>query len=145
MPSVLPLSPSTVSADCLCLGLKRAARAVSRRYDEAMRPLDLTSGQFSMLTAIAGMQPAGMRTLAEHLAMDRTTLTAALKPLERQALVEVLVSESDARVRDISLTDSGQALLAQAMAVWQSLQKELAAELGNTGVAALRGQLSRIV
>ena len=144
MVRALPVSPRFVSSECFCLGLKRAARAVGRRYDEALRPLDLNNGQFSMLTSIAGLQPAGMQKLAEHLCMDRTTLTAALKPLERRRLVAVAVSESDARGRDISLTPAGRALLAKAMPVWQVLQHQLGAEVGRAEAADLRGHLSRI-
>lgn len=144
MVRALPVSPAVVSGDCLCLGLKRAARAVARRYDEAMRPLSLNSGQFSILTSIAGLQPASMQALAEHLTMDRTTLTAALKPMERRALVEVVVAALDARGREVSLTPAGHALLVRAMPVWQSLQKQLAAEIGAAKAADLRVHLSRI-
>jgi DNA-binding MarR family transcriptional regulator len=140
----LPVSPTLVASQCLCLSLKRAARAVARRYDEALRPLDLNNGQFSILTAIAGLQPAGMQTLADLLAMDRTTLTAALKPLERRGLVDVVASETDARGREISLTATGLALLARAIPLWQSLQQELTGELGGKRAGELRGQLSRI-
>ena len=145
MVRALPVSPSLVASECLCLGLKRAARAVARRYDEAFRPLDLNNGQFSTLTAIAGLQPAGMQALAELLAMDRTTLTAALKPLERRGLVEVAVSEADARGRDVSLTSAGRALLARAMPLWQALQQELTDDMGGDRADELRSQLSRIV
>lgn len=145
MARALPVSPSLVASECLCLGLKRAARAVARRYDEALRPLDLNNGQFSTLTAIAGLQPAGMHPLAELLAMDRTTLTAALKPLERRGLIEIVVSEADARGREVSLTVTGRALLSRAIPLWQSLQQELTDELGGDQASDLRGQLSRIV
>lgn len=142
--SLLPVSPRTVSSECLCLGLKRAARVVARRYDEALRPLDLNNGQFSILTTVAGMEGAGIQALAEHLAMDRTTLTAALKPLERRGLIDVLVSDSDARGRIAQITPAGRALLSQAMPVWQSMQKQLTADVGRSLAAELRGHLSRI-
>src|SRR5213079_2528430 len=70
---------------CLCLHLQRAARAVARRFDELMRPAGLTSGQFSLLMSLNRPEPPTMRAVAELLAMDRTTLTANLKPLARLA------------------------------------------------------------
>src|SRR5881275_3641769 len=89
---------------CLCLHLQRAARAVARRFDAAFRPLGLTSGQFSLLMSLNRPEPATMGSVAALLAMDRTTLTANLKPLERRGLVEVTVDESDKRSRRLALT-----------------------------------------
>ena len=74
---------------CLCLHAQRAARALARRFDAAFRPLGLTSGQFSLLNALNRPEPPAMGAVAAVLAMDRTTLTAALKPLERRGLVRV--------------------------------------------------------
>ena len=72
---------------CLCLHVQRAARALGRRFDEAFRPLDLTNGQFSLLMSLNRPQPPSIGSVASLLAMDRTTLTAALKPLVRRGLV----------------------------------------------------------
>src|ERR1700760_4907792 len=69
---------------CLCLHVQRAARALARRFDDALRPLSLTNGQFSLMMSLNRPEPAGMASVASLLAMDRTTLTAALKPLERR-------------------------------------------------------------
>ncbi len=82
-----------------------------------------------MLTAIAGMQPVGMQALADHLAMDRTTVTAALKPLQRRILVDVSVSTADLRVRDARLTTRGNALLSKAMPLWQQVQSDAGAAM----------------
>src|SRR5579885_397307 len=87
---------------CLCLDLQRAARAVARRFDTAFRPLDLTNGQFSLLLALRWGGANTMGRLAALLAMDRTTLTAALKPLERRGLVDVAVDAADRRSRRLS-------------------------------------------
>ena len=70
---------------CLCLAVQRAARALARRFDEALRPYDLTNGQFSLLMSLNRPSPPNLSSVASLLAMDRTTLTAALKPLERVA------------------------------------------------------------
>src|SRR5438128_9506101 len=80
---------------CLCLHVQRAARALARRFDEALRPLGLTNGQFSVLMSLNRPKPPGMGPVADLLAMDRTTLTAALKPLERHGLVEIAVDPAD--------------------------------------------------
>src|SRR5471030_1300905 len=80
---------------CLCLHVQRAARSLARRFDEALRPLGLTNGQFSLMMSLNRPVPAGMGSVASLLAMDRTTLTAALKPLERRGLVAVTVDPAD--------------------------------------------------
>jgi hypothetical protein len=84
---------------CMCLHVQRAARAVARRFDEALRPLDLTSGQFSLLMSLNRPEPASIGGVSALLAMDRTTLTANLKPLRRRGLLEVTVDGADRRGR----------------------------------------------
>src|SRR5690348_18512570 len=84
---------------CLCLQWQRAARAVARRFDAALRPLGLTSGQFSLLMSLNRPAPPTIGSVAALLAMDRTTLTANLKPLERRGLLRVEVDGADKRSR----------------------------------------------
>src|SRR2546425_7369774 len=93
-----------VRVTCMCLHMQRAARAVARRFDEALRPLGLTNGQFSLLMSLNRPEPATIGSVASLLAMDRTTLTAALKPLERRGLVRVTVDPADRRSRRLTLT-----------------------------------------
>lgn len=114
---------------CLCLAAQRAARALARRFDEALRPLDMTNGQFSLLTSLNRPKPPGMRATAELLAMDRTTLTAALKPLVRRGLIQVKPDPEDRRGRLLSLTAKGRRLLAQAMPIWRLHHREIEKEL----------------
>ena len=104
---------------CLCLHLQRAARAVARRFDAVFRPLGLTSGQFSLLVSLNRPQPPTIGSVATLLAMDRTTLTANLKPLERRGLVRVTIDDADRRSRRLILTPAGRALLASAIPVWR--------------------------
>ena len=117
---------------------------MSRRFDERLQQLDLNNGQFSMLTVIAGFQPVTIQELAEHLAMDRTTATAALKPLVRRGLVEVRVSESDSRSRNARLTVSGQAVLVEAIPIWEAMQQEAEALLPKSEVSRLRRNLTAL-
>jgi DNA-binding MarR family transcriptional regulator len=103
----------------LCLHVQRAARVVGRSFDEALRPLGLTNGQFSLLASLNRPQPARMGPVAHLLAMDRTTLTAALKPLERRGLIRVTVDPEDRRSRVLELTQAGGSLLAAAVPIWK--------------------------
>src|SRR6267378_6429398 len=104
---------------CLCLHVQRAARALARRFDEVLRPLGLTNGQFSLLMSLNRPEPPKIGSVAALLAMDRTTLTANLKPLERRGLVKVTVDAADRRGRRLTLTASGRALLAAASPLWK--------------------------
>src|SRR6478609_9310179 len=88
---------------CLCLHAQRAARALARRYDEALRPLGLTNGQFSLMMSLNRAQAPSIGQVSTLLAMDRTTLTANLKPLERRDLIEVTVDDADKRSRRLAL------------------------------------------
>lgn len=105
---------------CLCLHLQRAARAAARRFDAAFRPLGLTNGQFSLMMALNRPDAPTIGSVAAILAIDRTTLTAALKPLERRGLVSVEVIATDRRSRRLALTPAGRALLAAAVPIWEA-------------------------
>jgi DNA-binding MarR family transcriptional regulator len=126
---------------CLCLHLQRAARALARRFDEALRPLGLTSGQYSMMMALNQPAPPSIGTVASILCVDRTTLTAALKPLARRGLVMVTVDNSDRRGRRLKLTAAGRALLARAVPVWRRTHAEIDRLVPNAGAERLRRDL----
>jgi DNA-binding MarR family transcriptional regulator len=110
---------------CLCLHAQRAARALARRFDEALRPVGLTNGQFSLLMSLNRPDPATMGSVATLLAMDRTTLTAALKPLQRRGLVTVATDPKDKRSRLITLTSAGMSLLGSAVPIWERTHGEV--------------------
>jgi DNA-binding MarR family transcriptional regulator len=120
---------------CLCLHVQRAARTLARRFDEALRPLGMTSGQFSLLMSLNRPEPPTISDVAELLAMDRTTLTAALKPLKRRKLVTIAVDKEDRRSRRLALTADGRALLASAVPIWKKTHAELDKLLPRSGDA----------
>lgn len=125
---------------CLCLAVQRAARKLARVFDEALQPLDLTNGQFSLLMSLNRPSPPPMGPVAELLAMDRTTLTAALKPLQRRGLVKVMVDPADRRGRRLALTSAGRKLLARALPVWTRHHRKLEKRL--KALEALRADLA---
>jgi DNA-binding MarR family transcriptional regulator len=126
---------------CLCLHVQRAARALARRFDAELRPLELTNGQFSLLMSLNRPTPAGMAGVADLLAMDRTTLTANLKPLERRGLLTVAIDPDDRRGRRLTLTDAGRALLAKAVPVWRRTHAEIERQLARPDADGLRADL----
>jgi len=113
---------------CLCLASQRAARRLARRFDRAFKPVGLTNNQFSALMFIAATEQTPGR-LAELLVMDSTTVTALLKALERERLVESRLGAEDRRVRRVSITDSGRARLEQALPIWRAAHSRLEAAL----------------
>jgi DNA-binding MarR family transcriptional regulator len=116
---------------CLCLHAQRAARALSRRFDEAFRPFGITSGQFSLLNGLNRPEPATIGAVASLLAMDRSTVTANLKPLERAGLVTVSTDPRDRRGRRAELTDAGRAALTKATPVWVAEHARVEGEIGD--------------
>jgi DNA-binding MarR family transcriptional regulator len=126
---------------CLCLHVQRAARALARRFDEALRPLGITHGQFSLLNALNRPQPASMTSVATLLAMDRTTLTANLKVLERKGLAKIAIDKEDKRSRRLSLTPAGKALLARAVPVWKREHAAVERMLGKPDPDQMRAGL----
>jgi DNA-binding MarR family transcriptional regulator len=126
---------------CLCLHLQRAARAVARRFDQAFRPLGLTSGQFSLLMSLNRPEPPSIGAVSALLAMDRTTLTANLKPLERRGLVAVTADPVDKRTRRLHLTPAGRVLLAAAVPIWQKTHAAVENAVAGSDPDRLRADL----
>ena len=126
---------------CLCLHVQRAARALARRFDEALRPVGLTNGQFSLMMSLNRPEAPCIASVATLLAMDRTTLTAALKPLDRRGLVTVAKDPSDRRGRLLSLTPEGRTLLASATPVWEQTHRDVEVLLKDVGPERLRSSL----
>lgn len=128
-PAVSLQTTLAVRDTCLCLHTQRAARALARRFDEALRPAGLTNGQFSLLNALNGPEPAPLGRVAATLGADRTTLTAALKPLVREGLAQVSPDPDDHRARRVTLTAAGRARLAAALPLWAAAHAALESEL----------------
>lgn len=130
-----------VRDQCLCLATQRTARALARRFDNAFRHLNLTSGQFSLLMSLNRPVPPPIGAVADVLAMDRTTLTANLKPLTKRRLIAMTVDPDDKRARLLKLTPAGEQLLKAAIPIWERVQKELEGRLTKGDADSLRAGL----
>lgn len=129
---------------CLCLAAQRAARSLARRFDDALRPHGMTNGQFSLLMSLNRPEPPTLGAVAGVLAMDRTTLTAAVKPLERRGLLTVSPDRKDRRARRLALTEDGQSALAAAMPTWTATHAEIDAALDAAGTPLKARQLETL-
>jgi DNA-binding MarR family transcriptional regulator len=116
---------------CLCLHAQRAARALARRFDIALKPVGITSGQFSLLMSLNRPEPPNLGSVAALLAMDRTTLTANLKPLERCGFVKTAPDPKDRRARLLQLKPAGRAALAKATPIWKRLHATIETALSD--------------
>jgi DNA-binding MarR family transcriptional regulator len=129
---------------CLCLHVQRAARVLARFFDQALSDADLTNGQFSLLMSLNRPEMPSIGSVAALLATDRTTLTAALKPLERRGLIKVVVQVGDKRRRLLKLTPNGRKVLARAVPLWRDAHATAEAILGGSKADLLRGTLEAL-
>jgi DNA-binding MarR family transcriptional regulator len=129
---------------CLCLHVQRAARALARRFDDALRPTGLTNGQFSLMISLNRTEPPDMVPVASLLGMDRTTLTAALKPLHRRGLLRIKVDTADRRSRVMTLTPKGRRLLARAVPIWRRTHVAVEAMLPDSDPDRFRKNLRAV-
>ncbi|MFZ4661835.1 MAG: MarR family winged helix-turn-helix transcriptional regulator [Caldilineaceae bacterium] len=136
-PPLDALALAEVETTCLCLNVRKMARVLTHHYDAYLQTDDLRSTQFSLLVAIALAREVPLTRLAEAVAMNRTTLTRNLKPLERQHLITVETSSQDRRVRVITLTPQGYQKVKDALPHWKQAQSQLMALLGSQQSQAL--------
>lgn len=141
MPRAAPLSPD--SAACVCGRLRRAARALTQLYDDAMAPSGLRITQFSLLRTLARQGPLRITELATIALLDRTALSRNLEPLVAQEWVKIEAGR-DARTREVTLTRAGRAALARALPLWRRAQAEVARRLGSDRTDALVGLLGSV-
>lgn len=130
-----------VAEGCACLRARMAARAVTRRYDEFLRPAGLKATQFSLLVAAALGRTTSLTALSDALGLERTTLTRNLRPLARRGLIAVS-PEGWRRARGLRLTAKGRAALRRALPRWRAAQDELRTRVGAADWPELLGRLN---
>ncbi len=131
---------NAIRAECLCFRARKVSRVLTRLYDEALRPLGIQATQLTLLSAIAAAGEAGqtMPRLTGVLAMDPTTLSRNLRPLEKAGLAEIGRAEKDRRVRVARLTPEGERMLSEALPLWRKAQHQVVKSLGEEAATDLR-------
>jgi DNA-binding MarR family transcriptional regulator len=117
-------------APCACTALRKASRAVTRFYDEALRETGLTTTQFAVMRAVAREGKVPMSRVAETLVMDRTSLYRAIAPLLRAKDLELAASPTDGRAKVLRVTESGRRRMASAARRWTSAQRRMVGTMG---------------
>jgi DNA-binding MarR family transcriptional regulator len=138
------IAPRDIVQACACTKVRMAARAVTRAYDEALRPVGLRATQLSVLAAVAIDGAMSITALAQFLGMDRSTLTRNLGPLEEQGLIEV-GDEGWRRSRTLKITKKGQSRLREAVPFWERAQEALEQKLGARHWVGVRDVLDRLL
>jgi DNA-binding MarR family transcriptional regulator len=127
--------------DCNCVALRRAARRISNFYDAELASSGLRATQFAILAVLHDMGEASVNSVAERLALDRTTAGKNLRPLEKAGLIKVAPSASDGRMRVITLSREGYNVLKKAVPLWRAAQKSFEKWNGAENSATLRATL----
>lgn len=132
-----------VAKTCVHFNLKRSVRSVTQQFDAALAEQGLHITQFTLLVTSSLMGAVPISELAGALALDRTTLTRNLRPLEQKGWLKTSVSKVDARIRLVEITPAGEAVVARSYPLWQTVQKEVTRPFGNR-YAAFLTQLQRL-
>lgn len=122
---------------CLCLAARRAARTITREFDQALRPQGLRATQFTLLSALHLAGSTAIGELAELLSADRTTLTRTLAVAAERGWVSLRSNPADARSRFVAITAKGSRALVAAMPAWNATQQRLLQDIGESAAASL--------
>ena len=130
---------------CNCLALRQAARLATQLYDQHLAPSGLRTTQFSILVKLKRLGSASINALAAELVVDRATLGRNILPLERDGLIRIEPSATDARAKELRLTRKGAARLGPALKRWAEAQQRFEAAYGGERAAELRSMLHGVV
>ncbi|RLJ16015.1 MarR family transcriptional regulator [bacterium endosymbiont of Escarpia laminata] len=136
---------SLIGQTCAVFNLRKASRAVTKLYEEIMKPSGILPTQFTLLVVTRAFGPVTISSMAELLVMDRTTLTRNLKPLEREGLLRVVAGKDDKRSREISLTNKGLEQMEEALPLWQEAQCRIDQALGSARLDRMLDDLTAVV
>ena len=137
-----PEGPQPGDSHCTCAVLRRTARRVTQAYDRALRPAGIKLTQYSVLANVLRDGGLSITELAERLAMDRTTLTRNLRPMERAGWIEIGPG-ADRRSRAVRITAAGRRVFDAAFPLWQAAERGFRRGLGRDTAAELRRLLDR--
>ena len=129
---------------CNCFASRKAARLITKLYEQHLAPSHLTSPQFSLMAQLDEVGQASIRELVEALATERSSIVRALQPLERDGLVRQSADAEDTRRNIVSLTEQGRQRLMEAVPLWQAAQDEFERKFGRGLALQIRESVSSL-
>ena len=130
--------------ECVVQNMRRASRLISRRYEEALRPVNLTSSQYTILQSLSGREGIPHGLMAEILGFEQTTLSRLLRPLESRNLLKAVPNPKDRRQRLIAITTQGEALFREAKTIWQREHDESLSRMNDDEWRIMKNVLGRL-
>ncbi|MGE0830442.1 MAG: MarR family winged helix-turn-helix transcriptional regulator [Hyphomonadaceae bacterium] len=129
---------------CLCLNLRAAARRVTQFYEARLAAADLSIAQFAILAHTAAKKSPAMAEIAESMALDPSTLSRTLKPMEEAGFLSIEADPDNRRVRRVRLTKPGKAKLKEASALWIAAQDAAARALSPAFLRELKRGVAQL-
>ena len=130
--------------DCNCLAVRQAARHITQFYDQLLAPSGLRTTQFSILAKLRRLSPMTINALAAEMVMDRTTLGRNILPLERDGLIAVEQGSRDRRIKELRVTEAGEARFRAGMKGWVQAQRKFETAFGAKRTADMRALLHAV-
>ena len=131
------------SSPCNCMNIRRASRAVTQFYDKVLAPSGLTVSQFGLLRHIPVAGQVSITELAKLIRIDRTTLNRNLKPLKENTLITITPGK-DPRVKEIALTESGEAAVQNGCLLWEAAQTDMREYFGEPDLRLLNQFMAKL-
>ncbi|MET8538677.1 MarR family winged helix-turn-helix transcriptional regulator [Streptomyces sp. NPDC005065] len=138
-------TPTNLDDLCNNLALRKAARYLGATYDKVLASVGLRATQFSILQKLSAHGEMTISSLADMIAMDRTTMASNLKPLAREGLVTVEPSAADRRARIVTLTPDGLSRMKAALPLWRDVQARFEERFGAGEAAQMRAALEAVL
>ena len=133
-----PAPAEEVAFNCLAARVRLLNRAVSRVYDTALRPYDVTVAQLNLLSAVGHLQPVPAHKLADLLSLQISTLSRNMHLMEESGLIDIAQAERG-NGRILTLTKAGARKLEELLPAWQEAQREAAELMGPDARRAVKG------
>ena len=129
-PDAVTGAPDLVELQCACATARRVARLVTQLYDAHLRPINLESTQFALLSVLGSAGPSTQVAIGRRFGFEKTTLSRNLKLLRERGWIADSEAVS-ARERPCALTAEGRKRLKAAQPAWRRAQDALRASMGD--------------
>ncbi len=133
----------TIASECVGARVRALSRALTRVYDERLRPHGIKFSQMNILTSVTLRGPISPGRVAQILGIEKSTLSRNVRILESNGWIESRPGEVGNSLL-LSATPKGRRLLQKASPSWREAQDEVTSLLGDRTTAAIRRGFDRV-